>query len=252
MHFFMPFAAAVFAAAAAGPAAAEEFSGPQKQEIEKIVRSYLTANPDVIREAIAELEKRQKLAEAESRDRAIKKDADRLAKSEFQAVVGNPDGDVTLIEFFDYNCGYCKRSVNDVAKLVENDPKLRVVLKDFPILGTNSLEAAQVASALREQFKGQKFWEFHKKLLSTRGSIGEEQALAVAKELGADMTRLKADMKSPAIQAGLKEVAALADDLNFEGTPSWVIGTEAVVGGLPYITLKGKIDNIRKCGKTRC
>jgi len=231
---------------------AAEFSANQKSEIEKIVRDYLLGNPEVIKDAIQELDKRQKVAEADSRNRAIDTRKDDLFNSPFQAVVGNPAGDVTLVEFFDYNCGYCKRSLNDVAKLVENDPNLRVVLKDFPILGANSLEAAQVASAAREQFKGQKFFEFHRKLLTTKGSIGEEQALAVAKELGADMAKLKADMKNPAIQAGLKEVAALADDLRFEGTPSWVIGKEAVVGGLPYNTLKAKIDNMRKCGKTSC
>lgn len=245
-------AAATPALAAPGPLQAAEFSGNQKSEIEKIVRDYLLGNPEVIKDAIEELDKRQKVAEADSRNRAIDKRKDDLFNSPFQAVIGNPAGDVTLVEFFDYNCGYCKRSLNDVAKLVENDPNLRVVLKDFPILGANSLEAAQVASAAREQFKGQKFFEFHRKLLTTKGSIGEEQALAAAKELGADMAKLKADMKNPAIQAGLKEVASLADDLRFEGTPSWVIGKEAVVGGLSYNTLKAKIDNMRKCGKTSC
>jgi protein-disulfide isomerase len=252
MRCLKPLAAAVFAVAVAGFAHAGEFSGAQKTEIEKIVRSYLTGNPEVIKEAIEELEKRQKLAEADSRDRAIKKDADKITNSTFQTVVGNPAGDVTLVEFFDYNCGYCKRSVGDVAKLIEGDPKLRVVLKDFPILGTGSLEAAQVASALREQFKDLKLWEFHKKLLGVRGSIGEEQALAVAKELGADMAKLKTDMKSPSVQAGLKEVAALADELHFEGTPSWVIGSEAFVGGVPFAALKSKIENVRKCGKSAC
>ena len=98
-------------------------------------------------------------------------------------VVGNPQGDVTLVEFFDYNCGYCKRSVETVAKLIEGDPKLRVVLKDFAILGPDSVEAAQVANAARMQLSSQKFWDFHRKLLGTKGHIGKAQAMAVARWL---------------------------------------------------------------------
>jgi len=167
-------------------------------------------------------------------------------------VVGNPDGDVTLVEFFDYNCGYCKQSLTNVAKLIESDPKLRVVLKDFAILGPDSVEAAEVATAMRRQFKGPKFWEFHRKLLGARGHIGKAQALAAAKELGADMDQLDKDLKSPSIHESLEEVTKLADELHFNGTPSWVLGKEAVVGALPYAEMKTKVDNIRKCGKSAC
>jgi len=129
---------------------------------------------------------------------------------------------------------------------------LRVVLKDFAILGPDSVETAQVATAARQQLSPQKFWEFHKKLLSTRGHIGKQQALAAAKEAGADTDRLEKDIARPETQAALKEVATLAEQLHFDGTPSWVIGKEALVGGLPYAQLKAKIDSIRKCGKTAC
>lgn len=244
--------AALSLAATATTRAAGEFSAAQKTGIEKIVHDYLVANPEVIREAIDELEKRQKQAEAASREKAVNEQGDKLLASVNQAVVGNPDGDVTLVEFFDYNCGYCKQSLASVAKLIENDPKLRVVLKDFPILGADSVETAQIATAARMQLSPQKFWEFHKKLLSTRGHIGKPQALAAAKEAGADMDRLEKDAASPETQAALKEVATLADQLKFDGTPSWVIGKEAVVGGLPYAQLKAKIDNMRKCGKATC
>ncbi len=244
--------AAISTAALHGPARAADFTADQKTEIGKIVKDYLIANPEVIKDAIEELEKRQKVAENELREKALEKNADKIYKSPNQAVVGNPDGDVTLVEFFDYNCGYCKQSLANVAKLIETDPKLRVVLKDFAILGPESVETAQVASALREQFKGQKFFEFHRKLLSTRGHIGKAQALAAAKELGADMDKLEKDMKKPEVMAGLAEVSQLADELRFTGTPSWVIGKEAIVGGLPLAEMKGKIDNLRKCGATAC
>lgn len=247
-------AAALLFAGLAAPTtvAASEFSAKQKSEIEKTVHDYLLANPDVIKDAIDLLEKRQKDAESTRREKVLTEQADKLLRSRNQAVVGNPDGDVTLVEFFDYNCGYCKQSLNTVAKLIEGDPKLRVVLKDFAILGTDSVETAQVATAIRNQFSGPKFWDFHRKLLSTRGHIGKQQALAAARELGADMGRLEKDMEKPDVQESLREVATLADQLRFDGTPAWVIGNEAVVGGLPMTALKSKIDNLRKCGKTAC
>lgn len=237
---------------AISPASANEFSAKQKSEVEKIVHDYLVGNPEVIKEAIDELEKRQKVAEAASHEKMIGEQGDKLFRSVNQAVVGNPNGDVTLVEFFDYNCGYCKQSLASVAKLIENDPKLRVVLKDFAILGADSVEVAQVATAARMQLDSAKFWEFHKKLLSTRGHLGKTQALAAAKDVGADMAKIEKDMASPETQASLKEVATLAEQLGFNGTPSWVVGKEAIVGGLPYAQIKAKVDNVRKCGKTEC
>ena len=247
--------AALFAACAfflPAPSRAAEFSNDQKAEIGKIVKEYLLANPDVVKDAIEELDKREKVAEASARETTLTKQADKLFNSPNQAVVGNPDGDVTLVEFFDYNCGYCKQSLTNVAKLIDSDPKLRVVLKDFAILGPDSVEAAEVATALHRQFKGQKFWEFHRKLLSARGHVGKAQAVAAAKELGADVDQLEKDLKSPSIHDALTEVAKQADDLHFNGTPSWILGKEAFVGGLPYAEMKTKIDNIRKCGKSTC
>jgi protein-disulfide isomerase len=231
---------------------AEAFSDVQKTEIQKVVHDYLVSNPEVVKEAIEALTKKEKIAEAASREQALSKDADKLFNSPNQAVVGNPKGDVTVVEFFDYNCGYCKQSLANVAKLIENDPKVRVVLKDFAILGPDSLETAEVASAARMQLKGEKFWEFHRKLLGTRGHIGKQQALAVAKESGADMNQLEKDLKSPAIRESLEEVDKLADSLRFSGTPSWVIGKEAIVGGVSFEELKSKVENIRKCGKSTC
>jgi protein-disulfide isomerase len=245
--------AAAGATLVAAPASANDvIPAQQKTAIEKIVHDYLIANPEVIREAIDELKKREEAAELATREKAVLEQGEKLVHSANQAVVGSPEGDVNLVEFFDYNCGYCKQSLASVAKLIEGDPKLRVVLKDFPILGADSVEAAHVATAARMQLSPAKFWEFHKKLLSTRGHIGKSQAVAAAKEVGADMDRLEKDANSADTQAALKEVAALAEQLKFDGTPSWVIGKEAIVGGLPYAQLKAKIDNMRKCGKAAC
>jgi protein-disulfide isomerase len=253
MSFFNSLAAgALLAIGSTTSLFAQEFSGQQKIEIEKVVHDYLIANPEVIKDAIDELGKREKVAEAATREKAVSQHRDKIVNSPNQAVVGNPNGDVTLVEFFDYNCGYCKQSLNSVAKLIEADPKLRVVLKDFPVLGPESVEAAQVATAARMQLDSQKFWDFHRKLLSTRGHIGKQQALAAAREVGADMARIEKDMSSAETKAALKEVAALADELRFDGTPAWVIGKEPIIGALPYAQMKAKVDNMRKCGKTVC
>lgn len=224
----------------------------QKADVEKIIHDYLLSKPEILKEAIDELDKRQKLAENTTRQKAVSDNQEKLFRSPHQAVVGNPSGDVTLVEFFDYNCGYCKRALASVAKLIETDPKLRVVLKDFAILGSDSQETAQVATAARMQMSPQKFWEFHQKLLSVRGHIAKAQALAVAKEVGADMGRLEEDIKKPETTAALQEVSMLAEALHFDGTPAWVVGQEAIVGGVPYAELKAKVDNIRKCGKSEC
>jgi protein-disulfide isomerase len=238
-------------ASVALPAAAAEFSPAQTKEIGTIVRDYLVNNPEVLRDAMVELDRREKEAQQAAREKIIVGNSN-LLSSAHQAVIGNPNGKVTLVEFFDYNCGYCKKSLDDLAKLMKEDPNLRVVLKDFPVLGPGSVEAAQVASALRNQFSGDKFWTYHQKLLLTRGQVGRAQALALAKEMGADMGKLDRDMASPDVKAGIQEVMQMADGLNLTGTPSWVVGKEVVVGAVGYDELKGKISNVAKCGKAVC
>lgn len=233
-------------------AQAAEFNPAQKTEMGTIIKEYLMANPEILRDALAELDKKQKDEEASARQKVVSDQAGLLFSSVNQATLGNLKGGVTLVEFFDYNCGYCKRSLDDMVKLMKADANLKVVLKDFPVLGPGSVEAAHVATALRMQFKGDKFWDFHQKLLGTRGQIGKVQALAVAKELGADMDKLTKDLESPTIAASIQEVALLADQLNLTGTPSFVVGQDIVVGAIPYEEMKTKVDNVHKCGKVAC
>ena len=242
---------AVIGASFAFPAAAE-FSAAQKGEVEKIIKDYLLTHPDVLRDALAEMERRQKSDEIAAREKAVTDQSATILNSEYQVVLGNPNGKITLVEFFDYNCGYCKRAMDDMAKMMKADPDLRIVLKDFPVLGPGSVEAAQVASAVRNQFKGDKFWEYHQKLLATKGQIGKPQALSVARDLGADMGKLEKDLVAPAIKAGIDEVMRVADSLNLTGTPSYVLGTDVIVGAVGYQELQGKLDNMKKCGKSVC
>jgi protein-disulfide isomerase len=162
-------------------------------------------------------------------------------------VVGNPDGDVTLVEFFDYNCGYCKRALPDLMGLMKDDPKLRVVLKEFPVLGPGSVEAAQVAVAVRMQDKGgKKYLDFHQRLLGGRGQADKAKALAAAKDAGLDMARLEKDMASDEVRANIDENFKLAEALGLNGTPSYVIGREVVVGAVGAAALKEKVEEARK------
>lgn len=245
-------AAAISLTAFLLPARAAEFNNAQKAEIESTIRSYLLSHPELLREVSIELEKRQKAEEAELRGRVIADNRKALFDSPYQAVIGNPRGKITLVEFFDYNCGYCKRALGDVTSLIKAEPELRVVLRDFPVLGPNSVEAARVATAVRKQISGERFLEFHQKLLLGRGPNGKEQALAIARDMGLDMDRLQKDIKDPSVQASLEETVKIADELNLTGTPAYVIGDEAVVGAVGADELKKKVDAVAKCGKATC
>lgn len=222
-----------------------------KEDIEKIVREYILKNPEIIEQAILELRKRQEEAENKSRTDAIVQNKKLLTESPRGVVLGNPKGNVTLVEFFDYNCGYCKRALNDVSELLKNDPELRIVLKEFPILSPGSVEAARVAIAVRMQNPA-KYWEFHRALLGGRGEANGAVALAAAQKVGLDIERIKKDMMSPEVAATLKESEQLGKALAIGGTPSYVLGDELIPGALPYDRLKLAIAQVRKCGKLDC
>ena len=239
--------AVVLALTAATPVRAQEFSPAQRGDIEKIIKGYLLAHPEVLQEAMAELEKKQAVAEAEKAKTAITNHSEAIFNSPYQVTLGNPKGDVTFVEFFDYNCGYCKRAMSDMLTLMGKDPKLKVVLKEFPVLGPGSVEAAQVAVAVRMQDKtGKKYLEFHQKLLSGRGQADKARALAVAKDIGLDMARLEKDLKSEEVTNSIKESMKLAEALGLNGTPSYVINKDVVVGAVGLDALGQKIQAARQ------
>jgi protein-disulfide isomerase len=244
--------AALLATAIPHAVRAQDFSQSQRGAVEKIVHDYLIAHPEVVQEAMAELERRQTAAEAEKHKAAVKENAKALFSSPNQVTLGNRSGDVTFVEFFDYNCGYCKGAMGDMLTLLKDDPKLKVVLKEFPVLGPGSVEAAQVAVAVRMQDKtGKKYLEFHQKLLGGRGHADKDRALAVAKDVGMDMARIEKDMNSPEVKASLQEDFKLAEALGLNGTPSYVIGDDVVVGAIGLPALQEKVNTAR-CGKATC
>jgi protein-disulfide isomerase len=228
------------------------FSEPQKAEIQSIIKGYLLENPEILREAFTELEHREELAQSLKREKALSDPQSPLFTSQNQEVIGNPDGKITLIEFFDYNCHYCKDALEDISHLMKDSPDVRVILRDFPILAPESKEAAAIALAAHNQLKGDKFWEFHQKLLSMRGVIGKAQALAVAKDLGANMDQLAKDAASQSVKDSIEENYQIAKGLQIDGTPSYILGNEVLVGRIKYDDMKAKVDNMRKCGKAIC
>ena len=248
----LAFAAAVARAASVTALPAQSITDAQRGEIEKIIREYLVKHPEVLQEAIGELEKRQTLAEAEKHKAAVKTHAEALFNSKRHVVVGNPNGDVTFVEFFDYNCGYCKRALEDMMVLMKADPNLKVVLKEFPVLGPGSVEAARIGVAVRMQDKtGKKYLEYHQKLLTGRGQIDKARAMAVVKEIGLDVARAEKDIAGDEVRASLEEAFKLAEALGLNGTPSYVIGNDVVIGAVGLSTLREKINTAR-CGKATC
>lgn len=238
---------------ASRPAVAQQgFTAEQRASIEAIIKDVLLKNPELIQEALVELEKRQQQSQIESQKQILVTERALIFESPKSAVVGNPKGDVTLVEFFDYNCGFCKRSLTDLQELIKLDPKLKVVLKDFPVLGADSVEASRVAVAVKNQIKGDKYWAFHVALMSTRGRINGAKALEVAKEHGVNLDLARKDMESTETRGTIEETVVLGDRLGLTGTPAFVLADEIVFGAVGVEQIKTRIDAVRKCGKTNC
>jgi protein-disulfide isomerase len=248
-------AAVVLGALAIGPSAMAQnavFSDQQRQAIGEIVKEHLLKNPEILQEVIAELEKRQAETQRVAQSGALKETRQTLLNAPHSFVVGNPSGDVNLVEFFDYNCGYCKKALGDMQALVKQDPKLRVVLKDFPVLGPDSVEASRGALAARNQLQGEKLFDYHVKVMDSRGRVNGERALAVAKEMGLDMARLQKDLGGADVRNALQENMGLGDKLGLTGTPAFVIGDEIIPGAVGLEPLKQVVANVRLCGKSSC
>ena len=231
----------------------QSFSPAQRGEIETILRDYLMNHPELLQEVMAELDKRQNLADAEKHREGVKQHAQIIFSSPRQITLGNPQGDVTVVEFFDYNCAFCKRAMADMTDLMKGDGKVKFVLKEFPVLGEGSTQAAQVAVAVRMQDKtgGKKYLEFHQKLLGGRGQADKARAMAVAKEVGLDMARLEKDMASDEVKNTLQESFKIAEALGLNGTPSYVVGSDVVIGAVGLPALKERVNSTR-CGKANC
>ncbi|WP_420409104.1 DsbA family protein [Hoeflea sp.] len=230
---------------------AEEPAAPGDERIGELVRDYILSNPEVLEEAQQVLQARR---EEESRQLAmasIENNRDAIFNAPEDMVIGNPEGDITLVEFFDYNCGYCKRAMDDVVEIIETDPNVKVVLKEFPILGPDSVAAHQVSMAFRK-LAPEQYGDYHMALLGADVRASEAVAIELAKEYGVEEEALREAMNDPAIEESIRLSYQLADTLGISGTPSFVLGDETVFGAVGSEALLAKIANVRQCESTVC
>ena len=240
----------------------KDYLAAHPEEIGQIVHDYMLKHPEALRSILVEVIKNGRAAGAgqaaaagaakPATGAAIASNAATLFDSSRQVIVGNPQGDVTMVEFFDYNCGFCKRALSDTLALIKDDPNLKIVLKELPILGPGSLEAAQVAVAVRMQDPGGlKYLEFHQRLLGSRSAASKANALAAAQEAGLDMDRLARDMASDEVNATISESRKLAQSLGINGTPGYVIGESIIPGAIGAAGLKQRIDAARSQNRAK-
>ena len=225
------------------PAAAADFTPEQRKAIEDIIHDYLTKNPDLMLDV---LQAAQDKLKSDSRDKAavaLVEHKRELLEDPETPVGGNPKGDVSLIEFFDYRCPYCKQVVPALEALLAKDKQLRFVYKEFPVLGADSVHAARAALASRKQGK---YEPMHRALMAVKGQLDEAAVMKIASSVGLDVERLKNDMAAPEIDKALKANIKLAEALDIRGTPGFVIGGEIVPGAVSLETLKQLIDAARK------
>jgi len=249
MRFRLLAAAALGAVliAGAGPALPETAKAPlsaaQEKAIKDLVRKYIIAHPEIIVEAMEKLRAERQKREKERVKAALVSMRKDIYDDPASPIAGNKDGDVVIVEFFDYQCGYCKSVVDRLMKTIKTDGKIKIVFKEFPILGPGSVLAARAALAARKQGK---YFEFHDKLMRLKGRVNQVSVFAVAKSVGLDTKRLAADMRDPAIDKALRANYALAKALSINGTPAFIIGNQLVPGAVSQEMLKDYIEQARK------
>lgn len=226
-----------------------KFTQDQELAIGEIVKSYLLRNPQVLMEAGQALEQQQRDIQAAQAKTIIKQQKDLLFRSNHDFVYGNPKGDVTIVEYFDYNCGWCKKAVDEIMKLAAQDPKVRIVLKEFPVFGgPPSVEAAKAAMA---SIKQGKYWNFHVSLMRER-QVGPENIYTIAKNVGIDVAKLKTDMADPKLEAILQQNVQIARQMGMEATPGFLVDTRLNVGFIRLDEMMGMLSEIRRAGCEAC
>lgn len=224
------------------------FSADEKQAIERIVKNYLIQNPEILLEVGRELEKRQAQMQVAEQKRIIVENREKIFGAPTDFVLGNPNGDITVVEFFDYNCPWCKRAVNELMKLVKADSNVKVILKEFPIFGENSTFTAKVAMASMKQ---DKYFDFHMALMEER-QVTKDNVFKIAEKVGLDVEKLKADMNNSEFDAAIKQTSEIAQALGIEGTPGYIVDAKVNVGFLPLDGLQQAVGEARKQGCQVC
>jgi protein-disulfide isomerase len=234
--------------AVAAPAGIARAADPAQQTVdraavERIVRDYLRENPEVVIEALEAFKKKQEQAELAEIEQAMTARRAEIHEDPGSPVGGNPKGDVTVVEFFDYRCGVCKSVHPMVSELIRSDGRIKLIYKEWPILGPDSIVAARAALASRKQGK---YLPFHDALMEARGDLSESAILAIAGKVGLDVARLRRDMNDAEVGATLQRNYALAEALRINGTPSFIVGKELVRGARDLDSMRDLVARARK------
>ena len=215
-----------------------------------MIEHYLLGDPKLLQRMSTALEETLRGEEAERTAAAMSQFQDAIFNAPDQIVLGNPEGDVTLVEFFDYNCGYCRAALPDMAALLAEDPNLKVILKEFPILSNESIDAARIAVLVGQSDAS--YWDFHQSLFTSRGKVDKTVALEAAQSLGLSPVELELQMGSDSVAQTIQSSYEIAQALGITGTPTYIIGNEIIPGAIGADELRARIADMRACGKSQC
>ena len=238
-------AALALASFGAASARAGSFTPDQTKEIQAIIKSYLVEHPEVMEEAVDALQKQEAAKTADAARTAIRQSSAELLKSPDDIVLGNPRGDVSLVEFYDYRCGYCKGAYPQIEALIAQDHNVRLVMKQFPILGPDSLTASRAVFAAKQQ-GADKQLALHKALIEAKNPIDEAKVFDLAAKAGLNVETLKEAMKDPRITEVIAKTKSLAAAIHIDGTPSFILGDQLIPGVVSTADMKVAVDKIRK------
>jgi protein-disulfide isomerase len=226
-----------------GLAQAQTPEAMTKEQIEKIIHEYIMNNGEVILKSVDTF---QRVTMAQRHTEAVKNNQNELFRNERAPFIGNPDGDVKLVEFFDYNCGYCKRAFADLKGVADTDKNVKIILLELPILGPSSEVAARWALAANKQGK---YFAFHQKLMEHQGKLDDAVIEQVAKDVGLDVAKAKTDADSVDVKTQIEKNRALAGQMGIAGTPAFIVGEEVMPGAVDKATLLKKIEEARAKAK---
>lgn len=221
----------------------QPLNAKQQEAVKKMIHDYLVENPSVIAEAIEALREKEQIAAETDAKKAMVERKDAIFNDPNNPVLGNPKGDVTVVEFFDYRCPYCKSMSDTVFETIKADGKVRLVMKELPVLGPDSVTASRAALAARNQ---KKYEEFHHAMMRLKGQVNEQVILKTAADVGLNVEKLKHDMEDDQIDKQIRDNIELARALNLSGTPGFIVGDQVVPGAMPGTALKQLIDQARK------
>jgi len=218
--------------------------------IHPMIESYLLANPRILERVSTALQAEVRAEQRQHARQAIAGIADAIFNDPDHVVLGNPDGDVTLVEMFDYNCSYCRNALPDIAALLDEDPQLKIILKEFPILSQESIDAARIGVA--DSQAGGDYWAFHEQLFTGRGQVTRATAIEAVRAIGLNPVMIELDAQSEAVNAVIQRSYDIAQALQVSGTPTFIIGDEVIPGAVGVDALRTRIANMRACGKPDC